>query len=115
MKRVNLFALSLILVLTFAISSAFSAHDEGMQTIEGNVICLLPDYNKGNVKPVIATEPCAGLPAHAHVLVSKDGKVYALEGSEEAMHKLEMSSERKDVKITGRVEGNQRGWILRVE
>ncbi|MGE5444283.1 MAG: hypothetical protein ACM3SR_06705 [Ignavibacteriales bacterium] len=115
MKRVNLVALSLMLVLAFAISSAFAAHDEGMQTIEGNVICLLPDYNKGNVKPVISNGPCDKLPPHAHVLVTKEGKVYALEGSEEAMHKLEMSSERKNVKLTGRVEGNQRAWILHVK
>lgn len=115
MNRVNLVALSLMLVLAFAISSVFAAHDEGMQTIEGNVICLLPDYNKGNVKPVIATGPCDKLPPHAHVLMTKDGKIYHIEGSEEAMHKLETSSERKDVKITGRVEGNQKGWILFVE
>ncbi|MER3445954.1 MAG: hypothetical protein C4291_03575 [Candidatus Dadabacteria bacterium] len=70
MKRVSLLTLSLMLVLAFAVSSAFSAHEEGMQTIEGNVICLLPDYNKGNVKPVISNGPCDKLPPHAHVLIT---------------------------------------------
>ncbi len=38
-----------------------------------------------------------------------------LKGQKEAIHKLETSPERKNVKISGRVEANQMGWILFVE
>jgi hypothetical protein len=113
MKKGALVGLVLMLVFAFATIPSF-AENEKMQTIEGNIVCLLPDYEKGSVKPVIATEPCDGLAPHAHVLVTKEGTVYSLQGLQEGLMKIERSSERKTVKITGRVEGNQNGWILYV-
>lgn len=119
MKRNTVVDLSVMLVFAFVISLVsygFAAEKkEEVQTIGGNIICLLADYKTGSVKPVIANGPCDKLPPHAHVLVTKEGKVYTIEGSEEAIHKLEMSSERKNAKVTGKVEGHQRGWILFVE
>jgi IMP dehydrogenase/GMP reductase len=76
---------------------------------------LIPDYGTGSVKPIIGNGPCDKSPSHTYVLMTKDGKIYAMMGSEEAMHKVEMMSERKNVKIRGKVEGNQMDWILFVE
>ena len=74
MQRIKFVALSLILGMAFSVSlSAFShSADEGTQTLQGNVVCLIPDYEKGTVKPVIASGPCDGLPPHEHVLVTKN-------------------------------------------
>ncbi len=113
MKKGALAGLVLMLVFAFAVIPGFSAGGE-MQTIEGNVVCLLPDYNSGNVRPVIANEPCDGLPPHAHALVTKEGTVYFLQGLQDGLMKIERSSERKNVRITGKVEGSQNGWILHV-
>ena len=113
MKKGALAGLVFMLVFAFATIPSFSAKEE-MQIIEGSIVFLLPDYEKGSVKPVIATEPCDGLAPHAHVLVTKEGTVYYLQGLQEGLMKVERSSERKNVKITGKVEGNQNGWILYV-
>jgi len=85
------------------------------EAIRGTVFCLLPNYENGTVTPVIASGPCNELPPHAHAILAEDGKVYALEGSEEGIHKLEMTPQRQDVKIKGKVQGNPGGWILFVE
>lgn len=116
MKKGTSVTLSLMLAFLFAVSlagTAFAGHDE-MKTVEGDIICLLPDFEKGSVNPVIATAPCNGQPAHGHILVTEEGTVYSLQGLEEGLMKIESSSERKNVQITGRVEGNQRGWVLYV-
>jgi hypothetical protein len=117
MQRIKFVSLSLILGIAFSISlSAFShSADEGTTTLQGNVVCLLPDYEKGTVKPVIATGPCNGYPPHEHLLVTKD-RVYSLQGLQDGLMKIELSSHRTNVKIAGKVEGSdQTAWVLFVK
>jgi hypothetical protein len=78
------------------------------KSVTGTVFCLLPNYENGTVTPVIATGPCINLPPHAHVMQTKDGKLYAVEGSEEAIHKLETSTHGgMNETIKGKVQGHQ--------
>jgi len=83
-------------------------------TVEGNVICLIPDYDKGTVNPVIATGPCNNEPAHQHLLIGKDGKVYTLQGLQEGLMKIATSPNHTGVKITGMATENPGGWVLYV-
>lgn len=117
MKKATLVAFSMLLfVFAFAVSASFAEKHEGTkETVEGNIVCLIPDYQKGTVNPVIATGPCNELPPHHHLLVSKDGKVYSLQGLQEGLMALQSGANHTDVKVTGRVEQNPGGWILYVE
>ena len=94
--------------------STLSIADE-KQTVEGNVICLIPDYEKGNVNPVIATKPCNGLPAHSHLLMTKEGKIYFLQELGKGLQELQLSSNRINVKVSGVAKENPGGWVLFVE
>jgi len=117
MQRIKFVSLSLILGIAFSISLSALSHsaDEGTTTIQGNVVCLLPDYEKGTVKPVIATGPCDGYPPHQHVLVTPT-VVYSLQGLQDGLMKIEQSSNRTNAKITGKVEGSdQTAWVLFVK
>ncbi len=114
MKRLNLVSMSLVLGIIFSVViCTFSyAEDEGTKSIQGNVICLIPDYAHGTVKPVIATHPCDGLPTHQHVLVTED-TVYSLQGLQDGLRKIEQNPNRTDVVIAGKVKGSeQTGWVL---
>ncbi|HEX3033953.1 MAG TPA: hypothetical protein VHT73_02330 [Thermodesulfobacteriota bacterium] len=111
MKKGALVGLCLMLVFTFAIPASFAAQE----TIEGNVICLIPDYQKGTVNPVIADGPCKGQPPHPHILMTKEGKIYYLQGLQEGLLEIQKNPDHTDVKITGRVEQNPGGWVLYVE
>ena len=117
MQRLRLLAFSLIIAVAFA--SLFTARsfaaDAGMKTIQGTVICLIPDYKKGTVTPVIATGPCNSLPPHQHILVTKEGTVYTLQGLQEGLMKVALMPQRTDVTMTGKVEGNNYGWVLFVD
>ena len=117
MHRVKLFAFSLIIAIGLA--SMFTvrsfAADEGTKTITGTVICLIPDYKKGTVKPVISTGPCNSLPPHQHILVTKDGTVYSLQGLQDGLMKVALMPKRTNVTMTGKVEGNNYGWVLYVD
>ena len=108
--------LSLTLVILFSVSlvSSSFAKDETV-TVEGSVICLIPDYQKGTVNPVIANGPCKNEPPHPHMLITKEGKVYYLQGLQEGLMKVEMNPNHTDVKITGRVEQTPGGWVLYVD
>lgn len=116
MKKATLVALFLIFVLAFAVSSSFAGEEKGQKvTVEGNVICLIPDYPKGTVNPVIANGPCNNVPAHQHLLVSKDGKVYTLQGLQEGLMPILANPNHTDVKITGMAVENPGGWVLIVD
>ncbi len=79
---------------------------------QGNVVCLVPDYANGSVKPVIATHPCDGMPPHQHLLVTDD-TVYSLQGLQDGLKKITQSPDRTDVQIAGKVQGSeQTGWVL---
>lgn len=115
MKKATLVALFLMLVFGFAVSSSFAGEAKGEKvTVEGNVICLIPDYAKGTVNPVIATGPCTNEPAHPHLLVTKEGKVYTLQGLQEGLKPILTNPNHTDVKITGMAMESPEGWILYV-
>ena len=73
MRYLNLRGFIFLFVLSFAVMSfslISSAEEEVHQEdiITGNVICLIPNYAEGSVKPVIASGPCNG-PASNPVLI----------------------------------------------
>jgi hypothetical protein len=107
----------LFLSVSFYISQAEDPHAQ--DSVKGNVICLIPDYEKGSVNPVIATEPCDGLPTHTHVIVEQRGKVgnvYAVQGSPEALKRLEQAKNRTNVEIKGKISGgSDTGWVITVD
>ena len=105
----SVFVLAVFMAGVVSISSY--AAEEGMQTVEGTVICLIPNYAEGTVNPVIATKPCDGEPPHQHILITSD-TVYSLQGLQDGLMKIEQNPQRTNVKITGEVKGNDNGWIL---
>ena len=116
MKRFSLLVL-LFLIMGVAIASVsmiptYAAGEDVI--VQGNVICLVYD-KKGNVTPMIATGPCDGYPPHQHILVTKEGTVYSLQGLEDGLVKIAKMPQRTDVQIKGKVQGNQYGWILVVD
>jgi hypothetical protein len=111
MKKVSLAALSLMLFFMFTVSVSFAKEE----TVEGDVICLIPDYEKGTVNPVIADGPCKGQPPHPHILMTEEGKIYYLQGLQEGLLAIQENPDHTDVKITGRVEQTPGGWVLYVE
>jgi hypothetical protein len=116
MRSRSLIILSLTAAFLFSVSLAVSgfAKDETV-TVEGNVICLIPDYQTGTVKPVIANGPCKNQPPHPHMLVTKEGQVYYLQGLQEGLVKIQQNPVHTDVKITGRAEQTPGGWVLYVD
>ena len=115
MKHLRLITLSLVLAITISFafsSSSFADTKDDHATINGNVICLLPDYKTGNVNPVIATAPCDGYPPHHHVVVT-DTAVYSLQGLQDGLTKIEKNPNRTNVEIAGKIQGTeQTGWVL---
>ena len=116
MKRFSLFVLSVLIcgmVLTgFSTVPSFAAGEDVI--VQGNVICLVYD-KKGNVTPMIATGPCDGYPPHQHILVTKEGTVYSLQGLEDGLVKIAKMPQRTDVQVKGKIQGNQYGWVLVVD
>ena len=118
MKYLGYVFLTTFLALSFSLSASAEAevHDEDI--IVGNVICLLPNVADGTVKPVIASGPCNGHGEHAHVVLdtrTKEGNVYAVTGSEDAIERLEKTPARKNVEVKGKIGGNQDAWIITVD
>ena len=101
--------------------SSFSNAEEAKHKediIYGNVICIIPDLKSGNVSPVIANKNCNGPKAHAHVIVdtrSKEGNVYAVQGSPEAIERLQALTVKENVAVKGKISGDQKAWIITVE
>jgi len=88
--------------------------DTANVTITGKVMCLFPNYRDGSIDPMVATEPCNEHEDHAHLIYTKDAKTYAVHGPYEKIVEIEQSSKRENVTITGKVQGNQGGWIIYV-
>jgi len=99
----------------YILASSSALDDKGAtQTVEGALVCLLPNYEDGTVQPVVATAPCGEKDQHLHVVHTNDGQVYALHGTEEAIKNLENSIDRDNVKLQGQVQGEQGAWVLYV-
>ncbi len=99
----------------YILASASALDDKGAsQTVEGTIVCLLPNYEDGTVQPVVATSPCGEHDQHLHVVKTKSGQVYALHGTEDAIKQLEATSDRKNVSLEGKILGEQGAWVLYV-
>lgn len=116
MKRFSFLILSFLIIgvalASFSTAPTYAAGEDVI--IQGNVICLVYD-KKGNVTPMIATGPCDGYPPHQHILVTKEGTVYSLQGLEGGLVKIAKMPQRTDVQVKGKVQGNKYGWILVVD
>ncbi len=82
------------------------------QTVTGTVVCLIPDYYRGNVKPIVSVVPCNEYDPHRHLIYNSAAQIYAIYGTEDRVAELEKSSNRKNVTLKGAVMGNKNGWIL---
>lgn len=110
------FILFALISLNIAHADKHDVHKDDI--VQGNIICLFPDKDSGSVAPVIATSPCDGKPTHAHVIVDtrgEVGQVYAVEGTDEAITRLEKKSKRKGVDVKGKISGSQKAWIITVD
>jgi hypothetical protein len=101
----------------WVLASASAAQPEPAEETEvtGTIVCLLPNYQSLDFKQVVASGPCNELEPHLHVVKTKDGQVYALEGSEESIAKIEAMSGRDEAKIQGKIQGGQGAWVLFVQ
>ena len=82
--------------------------------VTGTVFCLLPNYRDGNVEPMVATSPCNEYEPHAHVIYTNEGQTYALHGPHDKITAIESNPQRKNVTLSGSLQGNDGGWILYV-
>lgn len=84
-------------------------------TVTGTIVCLLPNYQAGNFQQVVATGPCNEAQPHLHVIKTASGQVYALEGTEESISKIESMSNRENVQLQGKIQGEQGAWVLFIQ
>jgi hypothetical protein len=101
----------------WVLASASAAQPQPSEetTVTGTIVCLLPNYQSLDFKQVVASGPCNELEPHLHVVKTKGGQVYALEGSEESIAKIESMSGREEVKVQGKIQGEQGAWVLFVQ
>lgn len=83
--------------------------------VTGTIFCIFPNYKDGNVTPMVATAPCNEDEDHAHVIYTSEGKTYAIHGPQEKITAIEKTPVRKNVTLTGTLQGNSSGWILYVD
>lgn len=102
---------------TIEVAHSENSTDEKI-TLTGNIICLYPETGSKNVEPIISSAPCNKEKKHLHFFFEttrRNEKLYAIEGSPEAIKKLQESQQRKNIQLTGKITGNQRAWILTVD
>jgi len=115
-----LILLSFLSILLFSsVEPVHAKNDQNMDDIiTGNLICLYPVRNTGNVRPAMSPAPCDKEPDHTHFFLDTGRgveKLYAVEGSEETINRLKKTSKRKNIQLKGKISGNQRAWIITVE
>jgi len=98
----------------YILASSTALDEKGAKeaSVSGALVCLLPNYEAGSVKPVVATGPCGEADPHLHVVTTGGGQVYAVHGSEESIGKLESLSDRSNVELKGQLKGSSGAWIL---
>ena len=107
-------------VVVFGLSPLTGAEEDKNKEdfVHGNVVCLVPDLKQGNVSPVIANESCKGHKVHAHVILdtsSSEGDIYAVQGSPDAISRLQSIDDKKNITVKGKISGSQKALILTVE
>ena len=116
----------IIVLISFLFISVFASFEfaqaednkDGTVTLTGNIICLYPETDSKNVEPVISSTPCVNEKKHLHFFFEttrRDEKLYAIEGSPEAIKKLQNIQKRKNTQLTGKISGNQSAWIITVD
>lgn len=98
-----------------ASSSALQPAPAEETEVTGTIVCLLPNYQNLDFKQVVASGPCNELEPHLHVVKTAGGQVYALEGTEESIAKIEAMSTREQAKLQGQIQGGQGAWVLFVK
>ncbi len=101
----------------WVLASESAAHPQPSKetAITGTIVCMLPNYKTLTFKPVVASGPCNELEPHLHVVKTRSGQVYALEGTEESIRKIESMPKRENVEIQGQIQGEQGAWVLFVK
>lgn len=96
------------------LGSASALDDKGAKeaSVSGTLVCLVPNYEDGSVKAVVATGPCGEMDPHMHVVATSDGQVYAVHGSEGAISNMESLSDRSNVELKGQLKGSSGAWVL---
>ena len=80
--------------------------------ITGTIVGLLPDYSKGNLKPAIASAPCNEYTPYTLVAYTDKDQVYTIHGDEKYITATEENTNRRNVPLRGKAQGNQTCWIL---
>jgi len=95
---------------------SFEPQDNSVKTtVTGSVLCVFPKYDDGIVNPVIADGPCNEYDPHAHFIQTDEGQIYALHGPHEKIISIEKNPQRENVTLSGKLAGNESGWILYVD
>ncbi|MCH7949453.1 MAG: hypothetical protein IH875_03135 [Candidatus Dadabacteria bacterium] len=95
---------------------SFEPQDNSVKTtVAGSVLCVFSNYEDGNVNPVIAHGPCNEYEPHAHFIQTDDGQMYALHGPYEKIISIEKNPQRENVTLSGKIQGNESGWIFYVD
>lgn len=120
MQRFTLAATTLLLVSAFVVSLAGTSFGgEKDVTLKGTLFCILPGKVEKTVQTIVSDGPCDRLEPHSHVLLVQrgmEGYVYAVQGSKEAITKIEKSTgDRKNFELKGKIGGNQRAWTITVD
>ncbi|MCH8014346.1 MAG: hypothetical protein IH823_06095, partial [Candidatus Dadabacteria bacterium] len=95
---------------------SFEPQDNSVKTtVAGSVLCVFLNYEDGYVNPVIAHGPCNEYEPHAHFIQTDDGQMYALHGPYEKIISIEKNPQRENVTLSGKIQGNESGWIFYVD
>jgi len=81
-------------------------------TITGTVICVFSNHEQDDVNPVMAEGPCDEYEPHAHFIQTSNGQIYAIHGTLETIDSIQKNPQRENVTLSGKVGGNESGWIL---
>jgi len=84
-------------------------------TVTGTILCVFPDYDQDDVNPVIAVGPCNEYEPHAHFIQTNDGEIYAIHGTPEKIESIQKNPKREKLTLSGKIQGNESGWILYVD
>ena len=121
-KLLPIFVILLSFITILLFSSFENAHAKNDQNTDdiltGNLICLYPISNTENVRPAMSPAPCDKEQDHPHFFLDTGRgveKLYAVEGSEEAINRLKKTPKRKNIHLKGKISGNQRAWIITVD
>ncbi len=83
--------------------------------VTGTVLCVFLNYEEGDVTLVVAHGPCNEYEPHAHFIQTDDGQMYALHGPYEKIISIEKNPQRENVTLSGKIQGNESGWIFYVD